>query len=187
MKKIVLPIVTATFLFAGGLTAGACHQPVAAKPAQPQTTIQVPKPVVTEQAPVVQQEKPVTTVTSTEVQQVLNETNAYRAQYGLAPLKVDAKVQATAQAKATDMAKNRYFSHTSASLGSPFDQMKSAGIKYRRAAENIAMGQRSAQEVVDAWMKSPGHRANILDKNLTHIGIGYDAAGRYWVQQFVAY
>lgn len=203
MKKWSSSLLISVILLTGTTSASACWTPSPA-PASKEVTAQAPakKPVsaqvVTKEeeapvkAPVVSKEEaaPVTvvdsgTTVSVEVQQVLKETNAYRAENGLAPLSLHLKLSQVAQQKATDMAKNRYFSHTSPTLGSPFDQMKANGISYRRAAENIAMGQRSASEVVDAWMKSPGHRANILDRNLTHIGIGYDANGRYWVQQFI--
>ena len=66
-----------------------------------------------------------------------------------------------------------------------FDMMKSYGITYRSAGENIAMGQRTPQEVVNAWMNSSGHRANILSKDFTHIGVGHHASGNYWTQQFI--
>ena len=91
----------------------------------------------------------------------------------------------SAREKSADMSKNKYFSHTSPTLGSPFDQMKANGIQYKAAAENIAMGQRTAAEVVKGWMESPGHRANIMNGTYTHIGIGYDANGNYWTQQFI--
>ncbi|BDG35019.1 CAP domain-containing protein [Saccharococcus caldoxylosilyticus] len=61
--------------------------------------------------------------------------------------------------------------------GSPFTVMKNFGIRYCTAGENIAAGQRTPQEVVNAWMNSPGHRANILNKNFTHIGVGYAKGG----------
>ena len=92
---------------------------------------------------------------------------------------------ASARAKSLDMAKNHYFSHTSPTYGSPFDQMKQYGVTYRAAAENIAKGQRSAKEVVQAWMDSPGHRQNILTPNFTHIGIGYAQSSNVWTQQFI--
>ena len=63
--------------------------------------------------------------------------------------------------------------------------MKAKGIQYKAAPENIAMGQKTAAEVVKGWMESPGHRANIMNGNFTHIGIGYDANGNYWTQQFI--
>lgn len=145
------------------------------------------QPVTPPQKPV---EKPQTNesaaanVSATE-QAVLDLTNAERKKAGLQPLRIDAALQKSAKQKSTDMATNHYFSHTSPTYGSPFDQMKQNGITYRSAAENIAMGQRSAQEVVTAWMNSAGHRQNILTSNFTHIGIGYDANGQYWTQQFI--
>lgn len=63
--------------------------------------------------------------------------------------------------------------------------MKALGITYKSAGENIAQGQRSPQEVVQAWMDSPGHRANILNGKFTHIGVGYVKSGNYWTQQFI--
>lgn len=122
---------------------------------------------------------------SAEEQAVLDLTNKERAKAGLKPLQIDAQLQKSAKQKSADMAKNRYFSHTSPTYGSPFDQMKMNGVTYRSAAENIAMGQRSAQEVVTAWMNSAGHRENILTPSFTHIGIGHDKNGDYWTQQFI--
>lgn len=118
-------------------------------------------------------------------EKVVELTNAERAKNGLAPLKMHAPLMAVAKAKSEDMAKNNYFSHTSPTYGSPFDQMKAAGISYRAAGENIAQGQRTPEEVVQAWMNSSGHRANILNANFTHIGVGYVASGNYWTQQFI--
>lgn len=90
-----------------------------------------------------------------------------------------------AEAKSADMASNNYFSHTSPTYGSPFDRIKAAGINYRAAGENIAQGQRTPQQVVQAWMQSPGHRQNILNANYTHIGVGFVEDGYYWTQQFI--
>ncbi|MDW0109573.1 CAP domain-containing protein [Sporosarcina aquimarina] len=125
-------------------------------------------------------------VSASEIEQaVFTLTNAERQKAGLNPLKMDAKLMQSARQKSADMASKNYFSHTSPTYGSPFDQMKANGITYRAAAENIAMGQRSAEEVVKGWMNSPGHRENILTPGFTHIGIGYDANGKYWTQQFI--
>ncbi|MPN28838.1 hypothetical protein SDC9_176283 [bioreactor metagenome] len=79
----------------------------------------------------------------------------------------------------------RYFAHQSPTYGSPFDMMKQFGISYRAAGENIAMGYSSAAAVVEGWMNSPGHRANILNASFTHIGVGYYAEGHYWTQMFI--
>ena len=122
---------------------------------------------------------------TSEIQQVVNLTNQERAKAGLKALQIDTKLTQSAQAKSQDMKNKNYFSHTSPTYGSPFDQMKSMGITYKSAAENIAMGQRSAAEVVDAWMKSPGHKANIMNGSFTHIGVGLSDSGYYWTQQFI--
>ena len=83
------------------------------------------------------------------------------------------------------MQTKNYFSHTSPTYGSPFDMMKAYGVSYKAAGENIAMGQRSPQEVVQAWMNSQGHRENIMNPNFTHIGVGHVTTGNYWTQMFI--
>ncbi|WP_226527911.1 CAP domain-containing protein [Metabacillus niabensis] len=118
-------------------------------------------------------------------QQVVDLTNQERAKQGLPALKVDLELSKVAREKSLDMQKNNYFSHTSPTYGSPFDMMKQFGISYKAAGENIAKGQRTPQEVVNAWMNSSGHRQNILSSNFTHIGVGYVAEGNYWTQQFI--
>ncbi|WP_010677663.1 CAP domain-containing protein [Bacillus timonensis] len=117
-------------------------------------------------------------------QEVVKLTNNERAKYGLQPLKIDLKLSEVARTKSSDMKNNGYFSHTSPTYGSPFDMMKQFGIQYRAAGENIAKGQRSPQEVVNAWMNSEGHRKNILSSNFTHIGVGH-VDGNYWTQMFI--
>ncbi|MBE6678111.1 MAG: SafA/ExsA family spore coat assembly protein [Ruminococcaceae bacterium] len=116
---------------------------------------------------------------------VLNSTNAYRAKNGLSSLSLDAELCSVAQAKAEDMAAKGYFSHTSPSYGSPAQMLKSFGISYRYMGENIAKGYPTAASVVDAWMTSEGHKANILGKSFTHLGVGYCSRGNIWVQIFV--
>lgn len=122
---------------------------------------------------------------SSTVQQVVDLTNHERAKEGLKALQIDVKLTQSAQEKSQDMKNKNYFSHTSPTYGSPFDQMKALGITYNSAGENIAMGQPSAEEVVDAWMKSPGHRENIMNPSFTHIGVGLSDSGFYWTQQFI--
>ncbi|WP_432703026.1 CAP domain-containing protein [Lysinibacillus sphaericus] len=118
-------------------------------------------------------------------QEVVKLTNTERTKAGLKALQTDDKLMAAAREKSQDMQSKKYFSHTSPTFGSPFDRMKALGITYKSAGENIAQGQRSPQEVVQAWMDSPGHRANILNANYTHIGVGYVKSGNYWTQQFI--
>ncbi len=116
---------------------------------------------------------------------VLELVNVERQRVGLKPLQMDEAVRNVARKKSEDMQAKKYFSHTSPTYGSPFDMMKQFGISYRTAGENIAMGQRTPEEVVKAWMNSPGHKANILKADFTHIGVGYVATGSYWTQMFI--
>ncbi|GAA0413334.1 MAG: CAP domain-containing protein [Bacillota bacterium] len=118
-------------------------------------------------------------------QEVVDLTNQERAKQGLPALKVDTELSKVAREKSKDMATNGYFSHNSPNYGSPFDMMKQFGISYKTAGENIAKGQRTPQEVVNAWMNSEGHRANIMNANFTHIGVGYVEQGNHWTQQFI--
>ncbi|KAB7673041.1 CAP domain-containing protein [Bacillus sp. B1-b2] len=117
--------------------------------------------------------------------EVVELTNKERAKYGLTALQIDSELSKVAKAKSQDMSNNNYFDHTSPTYGSPFDMMKSFGISYSAAGENIAKGQTSPEEVVNAWMNSEGHRANILSNKFTHIGVGYVENGNYWTQQFI--
>ncbi|OLO25335.1 sporulation protein [Alkalihalophilus pseudofirmus] len=116
---------------------------------------------------------------------VVELTNAERAKHGLAPLSMDEQLSQVARQKSLDMKQNNYFSHQSPTYGSPFDMMRQFGVNYRSAGENIAMGQRSPEEVVNAWMNSDGHRKNILSSSFTHIGVGHVAQGNYWTQMFI--
>jgi uncharacterized YkwD family protein len=117
--------------------------------------------------------------------QVVDLTNEQRRRNGLPSLQVDTQLSSVAQTKSQDMQQNGYFSHTSPTYGSPFDMMRDFGVSYRTAGENIAQGQRSPQEVVNAWMNSEGHRRNILNGNFTHIGVGYESSGNHWTQMFI--
>jgi len=116
-------------------------------------------------------------------QQVLVLVNEARSKEGLNPLAMNSALSKMAMVKAQDMYDNNYFAHESPTYGSPFDMMKSFGIAYKWAGENIAKGQRSPEEVMNAWMNSPGHRANIVSGNFTQIGIAY--YNTEWVQAFI--
>lgn len=116
-------------------------------------------------------------------------TNRERAGAGLPPLAVDPLLATAAQAYSTDMAARAFYSHTSPEGTQPWDRAAAAGSTRRSIGENIACGQRSPAEVVEGWMNSPGHRANILKPDFTHIGIGFAGggpAGTYWTQLFGA-
>ncbi|KWX79676.1 hypothetical protein AMQ84_06060 [Paenibacillus riograndensis] len=147
-----------------------------AQPAAPAATA---KPAATPAAPAVAD----TTGTAAFTQQIVTLVNKERAAAGLSPVSALASLNKVAAAKATDMRTNNYFSHTSPTYGSPFDMMSAFGVTYQYAGENIAMGQRTPQEVMTAWMNSAGHRANILSANFNYIGVGFD--NNYWVQEFI--
>ena len=118
-------------------------------------------------------------------QEVVRLVNAQRAQNGLKPLAENWEHSRVARYKSADMASRRYFSHESPTYGSPYQMMRSFGISFRSAGENIAYGQRTPAAVVGAWMNSSGHRANILSSSYTQIGVGYHEAGNYWTQMFI--
>ena len=118
-------------------------------------------------------------------QEVIRLVNEIRAQNGLSALTYNWELSRVARYKSQDMVDNRYFSHTSPTYGTPFQMIRSFGLSYRSAGENIAYGQRTPQAVVNAWMNSSGHRANILSSSCTQIGVGYVANGHYWTQMFI--
>lgn len=144
-------------------------------------------PAPTEEAEPAPEQK--TTPSGTEISafeaRVIDLTNEQRRKNGLSNLQPDTALSNVAQEKSNDMQAKNYFSHTSPTYGSPFDMMRDFGVSYTSAGENIAMGQRSAEEVVNAWMNSEGHRKNILSPNFTHIGVGHTSQGNYWTQMFI--
>ena len=116
-------------------------------------------------------------------------TNKARVNAGLKPLTADTgNLQKSARAKSDDMAKYNYFDHNSRTWGSPFDEMKQMGVTYTSASENIASGQKTPSEVVNSWLNSAGHRANIMNASFNRIGVGYAISkdGKtYWTQQII--
>lgn len=120
---------------------------------------------------------------------LLDLVNKARLEANLKPLEYDIELAHVAMTKAKDMVDNNYFDHISPAYGSPFDMMKSFGIKYGYAGENIATGYANVQDVFNGWMNSPGHKANILNEKFTHCGFGIANGGKYggktWVQMFI--
>ena len=119
-------------------------------------------------------------------QEVIRLVNQIRAENGLSALSYNWELARVARYKSQDMKDNGYFSHTSPVYGTPFQMIKNFGISYRSAGENIAKGYATPQAVVNAWMNSSGHRANILNAGYTQIGVGYVADGNYWTQMFIS-
>ena len=119
--------------------------------------------------------------------EVVRLVNIERQKEGLQPFVASSELSNVARKKSEDMASKNYFSHTSPTYGSPFDMMKSFGIKYNTAGENIAKGQLTAQSVVNGWMNSSGHRANIMNPSFNKIGVGLAKSSNgtnYWTQMF---
>lgn len=128
-----------------------------------------------------------TTKLGSKEQQMLDLVNNERSKNGLSPLKADYELARVAATKSQDMVDNNYFSHNSPTYGSPFDMMKSFGIKYLTAGENLA-GNSNVDRAHTSLMNSSGHRKNILSPNFTHIGIGIRPSDRYgyvFTQMFI--
>jgi len=116
---------------------------------------------------------------------VIQLTNKARAKDGCGPLRFDARLRTAARRHSADMGLNDYFSHTSRNGDTFADRIEVAGYPHP-GAENIARGYQTAAEVMDGWMNSAGHRANILNCGLRTIGVGvyYGPSGPWWTQDF---
>ncbi|HEX5394914.1 MAG TPA: CAP domain-containing protein [Candidatus Saccharimonadales bacterium] len=104
---------------------------------------------------------------------LLSSTNAARASNGVKSLKTNSKLQAAAQAKASDMAKRNYWSHYTPDGKSPWTFVVAQGYSYQKLGENLAAGFSDEQATIDGWMASAPHRENLLDKDFTEVGFGY--------------
>ncbi len=133
-----------------------------------------------EEAPEVQNQAYVYGLRITEL------VNEHRAAAGLAPVQYSAKLSEAAQVRAVEIEKS--FSHTRPD-GRYFSSVFAEyGISYRYSGENIAWGQKTPEEVVNAWMNSAGHRANILNERFTELGVGYrqnEKGVNYFTQLFI--
>lgn len=179
-----MPVVPATPAEPVKPTEPVSAEPV--KPAEPEPAQPV-KPAEPEPAQPVKSAEPVPTEQDVPLDyehQVLALVNQERAAYGLSALEFSDTLADGARLKSKDLHDNRYFDHNSPTYGTPFEMMRSLGITYSYAGENIAMGYATPEAVVRAWMNSPGHRANILNANYTALGVGYVKDGGYWTQWF---
>ncbi|HAI68518.1 MAG TPA: hypothetical protein DCM38_03665, partial [Gammaproteobacteria bacterium] len=121
--------------------------------------------------------------------ELLRLTNLERQKAGVSALTLSSKLGKAAQNHAKDMANNNYFSHTGLNGSSPSERIKATGYKYSAVAENIAAGHSTAEDTIQGWMKSTGHRKNMLNRTYTEIGFGYAYSDKskyrhYWVQVF---
>ena len=117
--------------------------------------------------------------------EVIRLVNEVRRENGLKALTANWELSRVARYKSQDMLNKGYFSHTSPTYGTPSQMIKAFGLSFRTAGENIARGYSTPQAVVNGWMNSSGHRANILNASYTQIGVGYVAQGNYWTQMFI--
>lgn len=118
--------------------------------------------------------------------EVVRLVNEERAKAGLPALTVDRGAASAAQVRAKEI--ERSFSHTRPDGSSFNSALTEAGVNFRGAGENIAYGQNSPEKVMEGWMNSSGHRANILNSSYTSIGVGHyqNASGvNYWTQLFI--
>ncbi len=107
--------------------------------------------------------------------------NAQRKRMGLAELEYAPQVSGIARLFASEVSNQTSLSHQSASGAGPGDRLAAGGVQACTFAENIARGQTSPEDVVQSWMASPPHRANILNPRATQYGLGYDPEGQAWV------
>lgn len=133
------------------------------------------------------------TSSSDFVQRVLELTNQFRAQNGVAPLQLNQELNAAALNHSTNMALQDFFSHTGKDGSSAGDRMRQVGYTSNAWGENIAAGYTTPEQVVQGWINSPGHRANLLNSRFTELGVGYynltnDTGSvnykNYWTQNF---
>lgn len=120
-------------------------------------------------------------------QEVVDLVNKERTSRGLQPYIVNFSLQEAAWVHTEHMAKNKVMCHSGCGDGDPQQRIKATGYKYATWGENVASGQRSATAVMNSWMNSSGHRANILSSRFTDIGVAFAPAGLYgtsWTQVF---
>lgn len=124
---------------------------------------------------------------STQAREVVNLVNAERAKAGCGALSIDDKLMTAAQRHSQDQADHRNMSHTGSDGSDAGDRLDRVGYSWRTYGENVAWNQKTPAAVMDAWMNSPGHRANILNCAFTEIGVGVASSnGPYWTQVFAA-
>ncbi len=167
--------------------AGPATTPPADPPSAPAPTSASPSP----SAEAATKAKPTQTRTtapaaSGPINEVLRLVNVERAKADCSALTIDSRLAAAANGHSADMAANNYFSHTGRNGSQVSDRVEAAGYRWRAVAENIAKGQPTPAAVMQAWMNSSGHRANILNCRYRNIGIGlaYDGRSPVWTKNF---
>lgn len=152
----------------------------ATTPSAPETSVPDSQPPVTGD----EEETPPAESVHPYVLRIVELVNEERVKAGLSPVTLDAAASSAAMLRSREIVSS--FSHTRPNGSNFSTTLKEQGISYRRAGENIAWGQRSPEQVMEGWMNSSGHRANILGESFTHIGVGYHQENgvNYWTQLF---
>jgi uncharacterized protein YkwD len=122
------------------------------------------------------------------INEVIDLVNAERAKENISPLAADSILMKAALYKCKDIGSTGKFSHKSSTYGEAYVLMDLFNIDYAAWGENIAVGQRTPQDVVNAWMNSPGHKKNIMKPEYEYIGVGYledKNFGVIWAQEFI--
>ncbi|MGJ5752466.1 uncharacterized protein YkwD [Streptomyces puniciscabiei] len=147
------------------------------------TAPRTPRPTATATASSAPKPTPTPTA-SGAVARVVQLVNAERAKVGCHPLTVNPALTKAAQAHSADMAAHQNMSHTGSDGSSPGDRITRAGYSWSAYGENVAYGYATPEQVMNGWMNSPGHRANILNCSYKEIGVGLAQPGSYWTQDF---
>ncbi|MFF5447648.1 CAP domain-containing protein [Streptomyces sp. NPDC012888] len=127
---------------------------------------------------------PAATATTSPTAKVVALVNRERAKAGCRPVKVNAKLTKAAQSHSRDQARHHRMSHTGSDGSNPGQRITRAGYQWRTYGENVAYGYNTPAKVMNAWMHSPGHRANILNCSFKEIGVGLSGTSHYWTQNF---
>lgn len=151
----------------------------------PKPTTTTPRPTTTTAAPTTTTTAPPTTAPANDMlAQVLAITNQERAKAGCGALTRNAQLDSAAQQHSDYQAQTQTMSHTGRGGTDPGQRITAAGYQWSTYGENVAYGFTTAQDVMTAWMNSPGHRANILNCNFKEIGLGLGQPNYYWTQDF---
>ncbi|WP_407658374.1 CAP domain-containing protein [Kitasatospora acidiphila] len=120
------------------------------------------------------------------ITQVIKLVNVQRAQNGCGPVTANGQLQQAAQRQSDDMAARQFFDHTNPDGAGPQQRIEATGYQWSTWGENIARGQSDPASVMDSWMNSPGHRANILNCAFKQLGVGVHMGpnGPWWTQDF---
>lgn len=122
---------------------------------------------------------------SNQAKEVIRLINEQRYNYGLNELKLNLQLSYVADVKSRDMQENYYFKHESPTYGTAYNMVRDFGLRYAMVGENLAKGYETPEAVVDAWMYSEEHKANILHPSMTEIGVSYLEERNIWIQLIV--